>query len=134
MRMSRFVAAIALSIGIVMSTTDVLAQDVQAAYFVVTNDGSSYQGQLVENVVGQHVTIRLASGELRTFQAGEVRAQGNVGSSATVQQQQVDALTAIAQMRAQALAQSLAVTRDPTRCRSTLRKRTTARALSMERP
>jgi len=111
MRMSRFLAAIALGIGIVISTTDVFAQDVQAAYFVVTNDGSSYQGQLVENVVGQHVTIRLASGELRTFQAGEVRAQGNVGSGATVQQQQqVDALTAIAQMRAQALAQSLAVT------------------------
>ncbi len=48
------------------------AQD--ATFTVITNDGSTYQGQLVENVVGQHVTIKLASGELRTFQASDVRA------------------------------------------------------------
>jgi hypothetical protein len=49
-------------------------------YFVVTSDGSTYQGQLVENVVGQHVTIRLDSGEMRTFAAGDVKSQGNVGT------------------------------------------------------
>ncbi|HEY1958761.1 MAG TPA: hypothetical protein VGH28_24265 [Polyangiaceae bacterium] len=53
-------------------------------YLVVTNDGSSYQGQLVENIVGQHVTIKLASGEIRSFQASEVKSQGNVAAPAPV--------------------------------------------------
>jgi hypothetical protein len=116
MRASDVIAAGAFCIGILVSSANAKAQT--APYFVVTNDGSSYQGDLVENVVGQHVTIRLASGELRTFQAADVKAQGNVGSSATVTlpngasvtQQQADALTALAQIRAQALAQSLTVT------------------------
>jgi len=71
----------ALTFLVVVATLSVsdraLAQD-GPLYFVVTNDGSQYQGQLVENVVGQHVTIRLASGEIRTFPAADVRSQGNV--------------------------------------------------------
>src|ERR1700691_3404966 len=82
MRASHVIAAGAFCIGILVSSANAKAQT--APYFVVTNDGSSYQGDLVENVVGQHVTIRLASGELRTFQAADIKAQGNVGSSATV--------------------------------------------------
>jgi hypothetical protein len=54
------------------------AQD--ANYTVVTNDGSTYEGQLVENVVGNHVTIKLISGEIRTFQAADVKSQGPAGS------------------------------------------------------
>jgi hypothetical protein len=114
MRASHIIAAGAFCIGILVSSANAKAQT--APYFVVTNDGSSYQGDLVENVVGQHVTIRIASGELRTFQAADIKAQGNVGATVTlpngaaVTQQQADALTALAQIRAQALAQSLAVT------------------------
>jgi len=57
------------------------AQD--ANYMVITNDGSTYEGQLVENVVGNHVTIKLVSGELRTFQASDVRSQGPAAGPAT---------------------------------------------------
>lgn len=58
------------------------AQD--ASYTVVTNDGSTYQGQLVENVVGQHVTIKLASGDIRTFPASDVRSAGATNETVTV--------------------------------------------------
>jgi len=115
MRASNVIHAFAFCIGVLVSSAGASAQG--AVYFVVTNDGSTYQGDLVENVVGQHVTIRLVSGEIRTFQAGDVKSQGNVASAtvtlpngATVEQQQADALTALAHARAQALAQSLAVT------------------------
>ena len=47
----------------------------QTTYAVTTNDGSTYQGELVENVVGDHVTIKLADGQLRRFAAADVRAQ-----------------------------------------------------------
>jgi hypothetical protein len=101
----------ALTLSITFATVSIsqLASAQDALYFVVTNDGSQYQGQLVENVVGQHVTIRLASGEIRTFQAAEVRAQGNVGGVApppVVQlQEQAQALAAqMAQVQSAALA------------------------------
>ena len=71
-----FALAIALSLS-----ASAFAQT--ASYFVVTNDGSRYEGQLVENVVGNHVTIKLASGELRTFQAADVREQGTETESQT---------------------------------------------------
>jgi len=82
MRLRNYTLALALcacttSIGF---ARNVSAQDAQAMYRVTTNDGSTYQGQLVENVVGQHVTIRLLSGEIRTFQASDVKSQGPVGS------------------------------------------------------
>jgi hypothetical protein len=113
MRGSHVIAAGTFCIGVLVSSANAKAQT--APYTVITNDGSSYQGDLVENVVGQHVTIRLASGEIRTFRTADVRAQGNVGATATLPngaagtQQQADALTALAQLRAQALAQSLTV-------------------------
>jgi hypothetical protein len=114
MRASRVIAAGTFCIGVLVSSANANAQT--APYTVVTNDGSSYQGDLVENVVGQHVTIRLATGEIRTFRAADIRAQGSAGATvappygAAVTPQQADALTTIAQLRAQALAQSLAVT------------------------
>jgi hypothetical protein len=78
------------------STRDAAAQDAQAPYVVVTNDGSTYEGQLVENVVGQHVTIRIATGELRTIQASEVKSQGSVGATATVTQPMLPFIAPIA--------------------------------------
>jgi hypothetical protein len=82
MRLPSYTLALALcactaSIGF---ARNVRAQDAQTMYRITTNDGSTYQGQLVENVVGQHVTIRLLSGEIRTFQASDVKSQGSVGS------------------------------------------------------
>jgi hypothetical protein len=47
----------------------------QTTTTVTTNDGSTYQGELVENVVGDHVTIKLADGQVRRFAAADVRAQ-----------------------------------------------------------
>jgi hypothetical protein len=109
--------AAALALGITVLATDAAAQDASLTYFVVTNDGSTYQGQLVENVVGQHTTIRLVSGEIRTFQAGDVKSQGPVGggnvvvpTNPTLTPEQQAALTQIAQLRAQALAQSMTPT------------------------
>ncbi len=77
MRFGRF--ALSLLFCIAASAT-AGAQDAQSNYTVTTNDGSTYQGQLVENVVGNHVTIKLISGELRTFPAAEIRSQGPVGA------------------------------------------------------
>jgi hypothetical protein len=73
------------SVALCLVTSYASAQDASASYTVVTNDGSTYEGQLVENVVGNHVTIKLVSGELRTFQASDVRSQGPAGTvTATV--------------------------------------------------
>jgi hypothetical protein len=38
-----------------------------AEEIVVLNDGSTYQGKLVEKVPGDHVTIKLATGEVKRF-------------------------------------------------------------------
>jgi hypothetical protein len=86
MRLRNYKLALALSAyGASMAfIPNARAQNAQATYGLMTNDGSSYQGQLVENVVGQHVTIRLLSGEIHTFQASDVKSQGpvSVGTAA----------------------------------------------------
>jgi hypothetical protein len=46
-------------------------------YVVITNDGSTYQGELVESVVGGHVTLRLATGEIVHFDARDIKSQGS---------------------------------------------------------
>jgi hypothetical protein len=46
-------------------------------YVVVTNDGSTYQGELVESIVGGHVTLKLATGEIVTFEARDIKSQGS---------------------------------------------------------
>jgi hypothetical protein len=82
MRLRNYTLALALSActASMSFAQNARAQNAQATYGVTTNDGSTYQGQLVENVVGQHVTIRLLSGEIRTFQASDVKSAGPVGS------------------------------------------------------
>jgi hypothetical protein len=82
MRLRNYTSALALSAcaASMALVQNARAQNAQATYGVMTNDGSTYQGQLVENVVGQHVTIRLLSGEIRTFQASDVKMEGPVGS------------------------------------------------------
>jgi hypothetical protein len=46
-------------------------------YVVVTNDGSTYQGELVESVVGGHVILRLATGEIAHIDARDIKSQGS---------------------------------------------------------
>jgi hypothetical protein len=53
-------------------------------YVVVTKDGSTYQGELVENVVGGHVTLRLATGEIVTFDARDIQSQGSATTTPSV--------------------------------------------------
>jgi len=50
-------------------------------YVVITNDGSTYQGELVESVVGGHVTLRLATGEIVHFDARDIKSQGSAQPS-----------------------------------------------------
>jgi hypothetical protein len=47
----------------------------QTTRTITTTDGSTYQGDLVESVVGDHVTIKLADGQVRRFAASEIREQ-----------------------------------------------------------
>jgi hypothetical protein len=70
-RAARFLAALAVA-GSLLAVTDALADD---AYVVETIDGSTYRGQLVENVVGSHVTLKLATGEIRRIEALDVKRQ-----------------------------------------------------------
>ncbi len=49
----------------------------QTTYTVTTNDGSTYQGELVENVVGDHVTIKLADGQVRRFAVADIRTESS---------------------------------------------------------
>ena len=48
-------------------------------YDVITNDGSRYEGQLVERVAGDHVTIKLVTGDVRAFPLADVKADGPIG-------------------------------------------------------
>lgn len=84
MRLSRCVGTVALAAGLVVShASEALARGPAGSatplpgpselYVVVTSDGSRYEGELVENVVGDHVTIRLASGEIRGFDVRDVK-------------------------------------------------------------
>jgi hypothetical protein len=52
---------------------------VAGQYNVLTNDGSRFEGDLVERVVGDHVTIRLVTGEIRTIPAANIRAEWRAG-------------------------------------------------------
>jgi hypothetical protein len=51
----------------------------QPHYVVLTNDGSRFEGELVERVVGSHVTIKLVTGDIRTIQAADVKAEWRPG-------------------------------------------------------
>ena len=83
MRATRLFAALVVAAGL-LAQAEAFAQ--APAYTVVTSDGSTYQGQLVEDVVGSHVTLRLATGEIRRFEAGQVARQGPaVGAAPSVQ-------------------------------------------------
>ena len=55
-------------------------------WVVITNDGSTYVGNLVENVVGSHVTMRLATGELHRFEAPDIKRQGPGGRTNPVRE------------------------------------------------
>jgi hypothetical protein len=44
-------------------------------YTVVTTDGSQYRGELVERVSGDHVTVKLATGEIRKIPLAEVKTE-----------------------------------------------------------
>jgi hypothetical protein len=50
-----------------------------ASYFVVTNDGSQYEGELVERVTGSHLTLKLATGETRKIPLADVKAEWRAG-------------------------------------------------------
>lgn len=89
----RFLSGTALGAGLLVSfANDACAQEPSPAsdrYVVVTNDGSRFEGELVERVVGNHVTLKLATGDIRTIQAADVKAewrpgQGPVGVSTGV--------------------------------------------------
>lgn len=60
--------AVALSLGLVAPPA-VCADD---ALTVVLKNGASYHGELVERVPGDHVTLRLATGDIKTFAWSEV--------------------------------------------------------------
>jgi len=59
--------------GSLLATTNALADD---AYVVETIDGSTYRGELVESVVGSHVTLKLATGEIRRIEWLDLKRQG----------------------------------------------------------
>ena len=44
-----------------------------AAVEITLKDGSSYRGELVERIVGDHVTLKLATGEIRTVPWSDMR-------------------------------------------------------------
>ena len=46
---------------------------------VLTNDGSRFEGELVERVVGDHVTIKLVTGEIRVIPAATIKAEWRHG-------------------------------------------------------
>lgn len=89
--MRRLLPKLAIASLLVVSTTrgaraDSLAPEgreeaekkprVVASDEVVMKDGSRYRGELVEEVVGDHVTIRLVTGEVRTFASVDVASVG----------------------------------------------------------
>jgi hypothetical protein len=52
---------------------------------VTTRDGATYQGMLVEQVPGDHVTIQTADGKIHTFAAGQVRSVRLLGERQAVE-------------------------------------------------
>ena len=80
---SRGFFALSLAGGLLLSSAqDALAQEPPPAsrYVVLTNDGSRIEGELVERIVGNHVTIKIATGEFRTIQAADIKAEWRPGS------------------------------------------------------
>ncbi len=83
MRIIRLLGAFSLGGGLLVCSArkalaDGPAMASESRYFVVTNDGLRYEGELVESVVGGHVSIRLATGELVAFDARDIALQGSM--------------------------------------------------------
>jgi len=79
----RGLTAFALLVGAITFTAgEALAQEpTSSRYVVVTNDGSRFEGELVERVAGNHVTLKLATGEFRTVRAVDIRSEGRAEST-----------------------------------------------------
>jgi hypothetical protein len=78
----------ALALGILLATAT--AGPVRAApaapdTAVTTRDGAAYQGVLVEQIPGDHVTIQTADGKIHTFAASQVVSVRPLGPHAAVE-------------------------------------------------
>ena len=81
-RWIRGLTALAIAAGAMLFTArEALAQEPipPGRYVVLTNDGSRFEGELVERVAGSHVTLKLATGEFRTIQASDIRSEFDSG-------------------------------------------------------
>jgi hypothetical protein len=83
MRTIRLLGAFSLGGGLlVCGAREALAEGPAMAsesrYFVVTNDGSRYEGELLESVVDGHVSLRLATGQILAFDAQDIASQGSL--------------------------------------------------------
>src|ERR1700689_677802 len=69
-------AFVAVALAVASSARGALADGGAAESFrdvgVVTRDGATFRGELVEKVPGDHVTIKLASGEVKRFAWADV--------------------------------------------------------------
>ncbi len=72
-----------LAVGILLLVTAGVARAQSAVIeVVVLHDGSTYQGELVEKVVPDHVTIKLATGEVRRFAWADIASTQELGGAA----------------------------------------------------
>jgi hypothetical protein len=81
MSIARKCMLVALTVSMAATTAAAQAQEVaKPAVVVVTlKDGSLFQGELVERVPGDHVTLRLATGAVRRFEASVIAPETDPG-------------------------------------------------------
>jgi hypothetical protein len=74
MRQRRVRGPVALALGVLLAFTGRARADTPAApdTAVTTRDGAHYQGVLVEQVPGDHVTIQTADGKIHAFASSQV--------------------------------------------------------------
>lgn len=77
----------ALALGVLLAVAGPARAATPAApdTAVTTRDGAAYQGVLVEQVPGDHVTIQTADGKIHTFHAGQVASVRPLGGRQPVE-------------------------------------------------
>lgn len=77
--MPRRARALAFGLATVILSSSLPALGDEAVVTVVTKSGAKYRGELVEEVPNDHITIKLATGEVKRFAWGEVERGDSVG-------------------------------------------------------
>lgn len=88
--MSRRPLSIVLALSLALAPTPALAAKDDGGVTIVLKSGAKYRGTLVEEVPGDHVTIQLATGEVKRFEWADVVHKAPKPSAGTADEEPED--------------------------------------------